>query len=93
VQVLKSTALGCDLVLAAPHRAVETEAAAKTLRALAVADLPPLFSLPGVVTLRGRTPSPMAEHVISLLPSAPVAAKRARSRDRASPPGRSLERR
>ncbi|HEY2189117.1 MAG TPA: LysR family transcriptional regulator [Caldimonas sp.] len=93
VQVLKSTALGCDLVLAAPHRAVETEVAAKTLRALAVADLPPLFSLPGAVTLRGRTPSPMAEHVISLLASAPVAAKRARSRDRASPPGRSLERR
>jgi len=83
VEVLKSAALACDLVLAAPHRAVATEAAARTLRALAVADLPPLASLPGVVTLRGRTPSPMAEHVIAMLPSAPAATKRARSRGRA----------
>ncbi len=82
LQVLKSTALACDLVLAAPHRAVASEVAAGALRALAVADLPPLFSLPGVVTLRGRTPSPMAEHVIGMLPAAPAAAKRARPRGR-----------
>jgi DNA-binding transcriptional LysR family regulator len=90
VQVLKSTALACDLVLASPHRAVETEVAAKALRAVAVADLPPLFSLPGLVTLRGRTPSPMAEHVISLLPSTPVADKRARSRAHTSTARRRL---
>jgi len=82
LQVLKATALACDLVLAAPHRAVANEVAARDLRALAVADLPPLFSLPGVVTLRGRTPSPMAEHVIGMLPSAPTAAGRARARGR-----------
>jgi hypothetical protein len=80
VQVLKATALTCNLVLASPHRAVEAEVSAKALRALAVADLPPLFSLPGIVTLRGRTPSPMAEHIISMLPSAPGAAKRTRAR-------------
>ena len=83
LQLLKATALASDLVLAAPHRAVATEIAEGTLRALVVADLPPLFSLPGVVTLRGRTPSPMAEHVIGMLPSAPEAAKRAGRRGRA----------
>ena len=93
VQVLKSTALACDLALASPHRAVEAEVAAKALRALAVADLPALFSLPGIVTLRGRTPSPMAEHVISLLPSVRVTGKRARSRARASPARRPLAQR
>jgi DNA-binding transcriptional LysR family regulator len=93
LQVLKSTALACDLVLASPHRAVEAEVGAKALRALAVADLPPLFSLPGVITLRGRTPSPMAEHVISMLPSAPGAVKRGRSHARALPTRRSVERR
>ncbi|HEX4234393.1 MAG TPA: LysR family transcriptional regulator [Caldimonas sp.] len=93
LQVLKSTALACDLVLASPHRAVEAEVGAKALRALAVADLPPLFSLPGVVTLRGRTPSPMAERVISMLPSAPGEAKRAPPQARAPPPRRTLARR
>ncbi|HEY2560604.1 MAG TPA: LysR family transcriptional regulator [Caldimonas sp.] len=93
LQVLKSTALACDLVLASPHRAIEAEVGAKALRALAVADLPPLFSLPGVITLRGRTPSPMAEHVISMLPPAPGAVKRAPSRARASRARRSVERR
>ncbi|MBV9889365.1 MAG: LysR family transcriptional regulator [Rhizobacter sp.] len=82
VQVLKSTTLACDLVLAAPHRAVASEVSAGKLRALAVDDLPPLFSLPGVVTLRGRTPSPMAEHVIALLPCAPAPAQRAKRRGR-----------
>jgi DNA-binding transcriptional LysR family regulator len=69
VQVLKATALACDIVLASPHRALEQEVTSSSLRAVAVADLPPLFSLPGIVTLRGRTPSPMAQHVISSLPT------------------------
>jgi DNA-binding transcriptional LysR family regulator len=72
VQVLKSTTLACDVVLAAPHRAVAAEVASRALHALEVAGLPPLFSVPGVVTLRGRTPSPMAEHVIGMLPSVPA---------------------
>jgi DNA-binding transcriptional LysR family regulator len=67
VAVLKNVALACDTVLAAPHAAVERELAASSLHALSVTDLPPLFSQMGVVTLHGRTPSPMAELVIGRL--------------------------
>jgi DNA-binding transcriptional LysR family regulator len=70
VETLKAVALGCDSVLAAPHAAVEQEVAAGALHPLAVAGLPPLFSDMGVVTLRGRTPSPMADLIIRRLPSA-----------------------
>jgi len=69
VQTLKEVALACDLVLAAPHAAVEAEVAAGTLHPLVVAGLPPLYSDMGVVTLRGRTPSPMADLIIRRLPS------------------------
>ena len=70
VEILKNVAMGCDAVLAAPHAAVARELKARTLRALAVTGLPPLFSEMGVVTLRGRTPSPMAELIIQRLPAA-----------------------
>jgi DNA-binding transcriptional LysR family regulator len=80
VDTLKEVALSCDLVLAAPHAAVETEVAAKTLRPLNVTGLPPMFSDMGVVTLQGRTPSPMAELLISRLPAADQPAKRGRVR-------------
>jgi len=93
LQVLKSTALACDLVLAAPHRAVAAEVAGGALRALAVTGLPPLFSLPGVVTLRGRTPSPMAEQVIGMLPAAPASHARAQPRAKAPRRRRPLARR
>jgi DNA-binding transcriptional LysR family regulator len=78
VETLKSVALACDVVLAAPHAAVESEVAAKTLHPVAVAGLPPLYSEMGVVTLRGRTPSPMADLIIRRLPSAGSKAKRPR---------------
>lgn len=93
LQVLKSTALACDLVLASPHRAVADEVSRRALRALAVTGLPPLFSLPGVVTLRGRTPSPMAEQVIGMLPSRPAGDERAKSRGHAPRGRRPVERR
>lgn len=93
LQVLKSTALACDLVLASPHRAVADEVAGGALRALTVTGLPPLFSLPGVVTLRGRTPSPMAEQVIGMLPSAPAGATRTTSRGNAPRRRQGVERR
>ena len=70
VEVLKDVTLASDSVLAAVHAAVEREVAARTLRALPVAGLPALFTEMGVVTLRGRTPSPMAELIIGRLPSA-----------------------
>jgi DNA-binding transcriptional LysR family regulator len=69
VEVLKAVALNCDSVLGAPHRAVAAELAAFTLKALTVTGLPPLGSEMGVVTLRGRTPSPMAELIIGHLPA------------------------
>jgi DNA-binding transcriptional LysR family regulator len=81
VGVLKDVALASDSVLAAPHAAVEQEVAAGTFHALSVAGLPALFSEMGVVTLRGRTPSPMAELIIGRLPSAgPKSAHRAPQR-------------
>jgi len=93
LEVLKSTALACDLVLASPHRAVANEVSGGALRALTVTGLPPLFSLPGVVTLRGLTPSPMAEEVIGMLPSAPVGDVRAQSHGHAPRRRRTVERR
>ncbi len=75
---LKDVALACDLVLAAPHAALEQEIAAKTLRPLCVAGLPPMYSDMGVVTLKGRTPSPMAELLIARLPPADQPARQRR---------------
>ncbi|HET7835292.1 MAG TPA: LysR family transcriptional regulator [Variovorax sp.] len=68
VDLLKDIALGCDSVLAAPHVAVAPEVEAGRLRALDVEGLPPLGSEMGVVTLNGRTPSPMAKLIMGRLP-------------------------
>ena len=76
VETLKNVALASDTVLAAPHRAVEEEVAAGSLRPLAVSGLPALYSDMGVVTLRGRTPSPMADLIIRRLPAAGSKTKR-----------------
>jgi len=70
VEILKKVALASNTVLAAPHAAVEDELAARSLHALTVAGLPPLYADMGVVTLRGRTPSPMAELIMARLPPA-----------------------
>ncbi len=70
VAVLKSVVLGCDAVLGAPHAAVADEVAASRLKPLRVTGLPALFSEMGVMTLRGRTPSPMAELILTRLPAA-----------------------
>ncbi|MDM0026633.1 LysR family transcriptional regulator [Variovorax saccharolyticus] len=67
IEVLKDVALACDAVLAAPHAAVAREVAAGRLQAVEVAGLPPLASEMGIVTLRGRTPSPMAALIIERL--------------------------
>jgi DNA-binding transcriptional LysR family regulator len=65
--VLKTVALATDTVLGAPHSAVVDEVAAKSVKLLAITGLPALHSEMGIVTLRGRTPSPMAELVMSRL--------------------------
>ena len=69
VKVLTEVALASDSVLAAPLGAVAPDVAAGTLRPLRVTGLPALSSDAGVVTLRGRTPSPMAELIIDRLPT------------------------
>ena len=85
VEVLTAVALGCDVVLAAPQAAVEREVGAGALHALAVAGLPPLSSSMGIVTLRGRTPSPMADLIIRRLPSADSSPARRAARRREIP--------
>lgn len=68
VEVLKAVALAGDSVLAAPHAAVKKEYGERTLKTLSVTGLPPLGSRMGLVTLQGRTPSPMAELIMGRLP-------------------------
>lgn len=75
VEVLKDVALGCDSVLAAPHAAVAQEVAAGRLQPLKVMELPTQSSEMGVVTRRGRTPSPMAELIIGRLRTSGPAAQ------------------
>lgn len=67
VALLKQVVLGCDAVLGAPHAAVAREVADGSLRPLRVGGLPTLFSDMGVMTLHGRTPSPMADLILGRL--------------------------
>jgi DNA-binding transcriptional LysR family regulator len=69
VEVLKDVALACDSVLAVTHVSVAREVAAGRLHPLNVTGLPSVSSEMGIATLRGRTPSPMAELIISRLPA------------------------
>jgi DNA-binding transcriptional LysR family regulator len=69
IETLRRVVLASDTVLAAPLASVAEEVALGALRPVAVSGLPPLFSDMGVVTLRGRTPSPMAELIMGRLPT------------------------
>jgi DNA-binding transcriptional LysR family regulator len=77
VEILTKVALASDTVLAAPNAAVEREIESGSLVPLAVEGLESLFSEMGVVTLRGRTPSPMASAVIARLHVLPPTADHA----------------
>jgi DNA-binding transcriptional LysR family regulator len=68
VETLKRVALATDTVLAAPDASVATLVEQGGLVHLPLTGLPPLFAEMGVVTLRGRTPSPMAETIVARLP-------------------------
>ncbi len=68
VETLKRVALATDTVLAAPDASVAALVEQGVLVHLPLAGLPPLFSEMGVVTLRGRTPSPMAEVIVARMP-------------------------
>jgi len=77
VEILKNVALASDAVLAAPNAAVEGEIESGSLVPVAVEGLESLFSEMGIVSLRGRTPSPMASAVIARLHVLPPTADRA----------------
>jgi len=68
VEILKGVALHSDAVMAAPDAAVAAEVAAGALCPLDVKGGSGLSSNTGIVTLRGRTPSPMASLIIGRLP-------------------------
>ena len=82
VEILKNAALASDTVLAAPHAAVQREIASQSLIALAIHGLEPLFSEIGIVSLRGRTLSPMASAIIARLHALPPTATTVRPRSR-----------
>jgi len=64
VALLKQTALVTDTVLVMTHAAVAQELAAGKLVLLPLKDMPALHTEMGIVSLRGRSHSPMARHVI-----------------------------
>lgn len=68
IHTLLQVALTSDSVLAAPRDAVASALDTDQLVPLHVAGVPPLFSEMGVVTLRGRSPSPMADLLMRRLP-------------------------
>ncbi len=62
--VLKTVAVHSESVLAAPHAAVADEVKAGELKLSNVPELPAVAAQMGVVTLQGRTLSPMAESIL-----------------------------
>lgn len=65
--ILRAVALSTDTVLAATHTSVQADLDAGTLLPLRIKGLPSLFSEMGVVSLRNRTPSPMAQNAIACI--------------------------
>lgn len=64
IAVLRRVALSTDTVFAATQVSVQDDVGAGTLLPLQIHGLPALYSEMGVVSLRNRTPSPMARKVI-----------------------------
>jgi DNA-binding transcriptional LysR family regulator len=67
VNLLKRVSLATDTVLACPRAAVREEAGAGQLQEIVLRDVPPLFSSVGVVALKGRSFSPMAQYAVDCL--------------------------
>lgn len=67
VLTLKRTALGSDTVLAMVHAAVADEVATGELCPIILPGIPSLYSEMGIVSLRGRSHSPVAHFVIERL--------------------------
>ncbi|MBI2771633.1 MAG: LysR family transcriptional regulator [Burkholderiales bacterium] len=67
LHLLKRIALGSDTVLASTDVAVREELRTGQLHALTVRGLPPLFNEMGIVSLRGRSHSPVASFAVQFL--------------------------
>lgn len=67
VHLLKHVTLHSDTVLACSDAAVRGELEAGQLQRLQVPGLPPMYSDMGVVSLRGRSFSPMADFAVDFL--------------------------
>jgi DNA-binding transcriptional LysR family regulator len=84
MSLLRAVALSTDTVLAATQVVVQAEIDAGLLRPLQVEGLLPLFSEIGVVSLRNRSPSPMARQAIELIGQVASSAPARRARSPAS---------
>jgi DNA-binding transcriptional LysR family regulator len=69
VEVLKRVARVTDTVIAVTHLSVASDVAAGTLVPVHVKNLPKLFADMGIVAMRGRSLSPMAELIVRRLPT------------------------
>ena len=67
VSLLKQIALSTDTVLASTHQAVQPEVAVGRFGRLEMEGLPPLHSAMGIVSLKGRSHSPMAQFAVDYL--------------------------
>jgi DNA-binding transcriptional LysR family regulator len=67
LHLLKRIALETDTVLATADAAVRAETKARTLHALTLQGVPPLYNEMGVVMLRGRSLSPVAEFAVDFM--------------------------
>jgi DNA-binding transcriptional LysR family regulator len=67
VNLLKQVVLSSDTVLASTDAAVEAEVSAGGLVALNLLGMPPLHTEMGIVSLKGRSFSPMAEFAVNFL--------------------------
>lgn len=67
VHLLKRVALSSDTVLASTDAAVAEEVATRQLFALQLSGVPPLYSDMGIVSLKGRSFSPMVEFAVTYL--------------------------
>lgn len=71
MQILKGLALRTDTVISCPVAGVMQSVLSGELCALQVTGLPPLFAEVGLVSLRGRSLSPMAEFAVNFLAGMP----------------------
>lgn len=82
VTLLRAVALSTDTVLAATDVALQADVDAGLLRPLKVKGMVPLYSEMGVVSLRNRSPSPMARQSIALIEQVASASQARRTRGR-----------